>query len=103
MILRPNKDKVLSKFFLYQVLSPLIQENQIQRLSKGSASPHLNIGAMRRFRFRVPPLAEQHRIVAHLDGLHREVDALKRLQAESAAELDAVLPTVLDRVFKMGS
>ena len=29
-----------------------------------------------------------------------EVDALKRLQAEISAELDALLPAVLDRAFK---
>ncbi len=35
-----------------------------------------------------------------LDRLHAEVDALKRLQAETAAELDALLPAILDRAFK---
>jgi hypothetical protein len=29
-----------------------------------------------------------------------EVDALKRLQAETAQELDALLPGILDRAFK---
>jgi type I restriction enzyme S subunit len=29
-----------------------------------------------------------------------EMDALKRLQAETAAELDALLPAILDRAFK---
>jgi len=29
-----------------------------------------------------------------------EVDALKRLQTETAAELDALLPAILDRAFK---
>jgi hypothetical protein len=29
-----------------------------------------------------------------------EVDALKRLQAETAADLDVLLPAVLDRAFK---
>lgn len=29
-----------------------------------------------------------------------EADALKRLQAETAAELDALLPAILDRAFK---
>ena len=48
----------------------------------------------------VPPLAEQRRIVAELDALQAEVDALKRLQAETAAELDALLPAILDRAFK---
>ena len=35
-----------------------------------------------------------------LDALQAEVDAVKRLQAETAAELDALLPTILDRTFK---
>jgi type I restriction enzyme S subunit len=43
---------------------------------------------------------EQRRIVAELDALQSEVDALKRLQAETAAELDALLPAILDRAFK---
>ncbi len=48
----------------------------------------------------VPPLPEQHRIVAELDALQAEVDALKRLQAETAAALDAILPSILDKAFK---
>ena len=40
------------------------------------------------------------RIVAELDALQAEVDALKRLQAETAAELDALLPAILDKTFK---
>jgi len=54
--------------------------------------------------------SEQRRIVAELDVLQAEVDALKRLQAETAVELDALLPALLpaspglaatdDRAFK---
>jgi type I restriction enzyme S subunit len=29
-----------------------------------------------------------------------EVDALKHLQAETSAELDALLPSILDKAFK---
>jgi len=35
-----------------------------------------------------------------LRKVRAEVDALKRLQAETAAELDALLPAILDRAFK---
>ena len=35
-----------------------------------------------------------------LRKVRTEVDALKRLQAETAAELDALLPTILVRAFK---
>ncbi len=48
----------------------------------------------------VPPLPEQRRIVAELDALQSQVDALKRLQAETSTELDALLPAILDRAFK---
>jgi len=33
-------------------------------------------------------------------ALRAEVDALKRLQAETAVELDALLPTILDKACK---
>jgi len=52
------------------------------------------------FGFSHPPLPEQHRIVAYLDGLQVQVNALKRLQAETAAELDALLPSVLAKAFR---
>ncbi len=47
-----------------------------------------------------PPLPEQRRIVAYLDVLQAKVDALRRLQADTGAELDALLPAVLDKAFK---
>lgn len=38
-----------------------------------------------------------------LDKLQAKVDAVIRLQAETQAELDALLPAVLDRAFRGGS
>jgi type I restriction enzyme S subunit len=35
-----------------------------------------------------------------MDALQHEVKALKRLQTETAAELDALLPAILARAFK---
>ncbi len=52
------------------------------------------------FEISVPSLPAQLRIVAELDALQAEVDALKRLQVETAQELDALLPSILDRAFK---
>lgn len=100
MMLRPKHDLVLSRFMLNQILSPLIYTDQILSQTKGSASRHLNISSLRKFAFILPSLDEQHRIVAYLDDLQAQVDALKRLQAESAAELDALLPSVLDWAFR---
>lgn len=48
----------------------------------------------------VPPVSTQRSIVASLDDFQVKVDALKKLQAESAAELAALLPSILDKAFK---
>jgi type I restriction enzyme S subunit len=45
-------------------------------------------------------LPAQQQIVAELDMLQAQVGALKQLQSETAAELAALLPAVLDRAFK---
>jgi hypothetical protein len=45
-------------------------------------------------------LIRKDRSPSELDALQADVDALKRLQAETAAELDALLPATLDRAFK---
>ena len=38
--------------------------------------------------------------MAEVGVLQAELDALKRLQAETATELDALLPAILDGAFK---
>jgi len=45
-------------------------------------------------------LDEQRRIVAYLDNLQAQVDELTALQEATQAELDALLPSVLDRAFR---
>ena len=45
-------------------------------------------------------LDEQRRIVAYLDALQAQVNELTALQDVTQAELDALLPSVLDRAFR---
>ena len=60
----------------------------------------INQGHVASFSVPLPPLSEQRRIVSYLDELKGKVDSLMRMQAETAAEIDALLPSVLDRAFK---
>jgi uncharacterized protein (DUF2249 family) len=48
----------------------------------------------------LPPLERQPRIVAELDALQGNVDAVKVLQDHTAAELNATLSAILDKAFK---
>jgi type I restriction enzyme S subunit len=73
---------------------------QISDEKKGTGQPNLNGSKLARIKVPVAPLDQQRHIVAELDALQAEVDRLKALQAETAAELDALLPAILDRAFK---
>ncbi|MFB9951620.1 restriction endonuclease subunit S [Rhizobium puerariae] len=46
------------------------------------------------------PLDRQRALVSELDALQAKVNAVKLLQTETAAEMDAMLPAILDKAFK---
>jgi type I restriction enzyme, S subunit len=39
-------------------------------------------------------------IIVYLDDLQMKVDAVKQQQSQTSAELDALLPSILDKAFK---
>jgi type I restriction enzyme S subunit len=67
---------------------------------RGSTRSFFTQTILLKLKIPAPPLPEQRHIVAYLDNLQSKVDALKRLQTETAAELDALLPSILDKAFK---
>lgn len=100
MRLRPDKNKMLPDFLVFALNARSVRD-QIEQLGKTTAGNiGISGGNAKSFVVPVPPLSEQGRIVAELDKLQAEVDAMKRLQAQTAAELDALLPAILDRAFK---
>jgi type I restriction enzyme, S subunit len=66
----------------------------------GTAQPALSGERVKQMLIPLPPSDEQHRIVTCLDCIQAKIDVLKRLQAETSAELDALLPSILDKAFK---
>ena len=83
-------DRVLSDFFFAWLRSPHYARSIAPGRSNGV--PHISPNDVERISFSPPPVNSQRRIVAYLDNLQAKVDALKRLQAETAAELDARCP-----------
>ncbi len=98
--LRPDPKKMLPDFLVYALGSRSVRA-QIEDLGKTTAGQIGVSGAdAKSFRVPVPPVAEQRRLVAYLDGLAGQVARLQRLQTETAEELDALLPSILDKAFK---
>lgn len=98
-ICRLPKESVNPEFALWGLRGP---KGQMQLLGQryGQGKPGLNLSNIRALTLPTPPTIEQRRIVEYLDGLQTKVDDLKKLQAETAAELDALLPSILDKAFK---
>lgn len=90
-------DIVTADFLCFYFLT----EEGLEKLrdaSPGGAGRNRTLGltALGNIEVPVPPMEKQ----IWFDGLVEQVAALARLQSEAAAELDALLPSILDRVFK---
>jgi len=94
------KERVVPEFFIAAWNASATRTVIEEKAKTTSGIWKINQGHILSTRIPIPPLAEQRRIVAALDALQAEVDALKRLQAQTAAELDALLPAILDKAFK---
>jgi type I restriction enzyme S subunit len=99
-VARITPSAALDTEYLERMLQAPYVQDQILEITKSTAQPSLSMKTIRELRVLLPSREEQRRIVAYLDGLQAKVDQVKRLQAESAAELDALLPAILDRAFK---
>jgi len=91
---------VVAEYLEQALKSPALRE-QIERGASGTSTTMKNISKEKVLALRLPPfsLSEQRRILSESDALQTQVDALKRLLTETADELDALLPSILDRAF----
>jgi type I restriction enzyme, S subunit len=81
--------------------SPLGRAYMLNEKRQMTGRANVNAPKLRALPLPLPALlSEQRRIVAELHALQMQVDLLKRLQAETDAELDALLPAILDRAFR---
>lgn len=86
-----------SRFVCFHLLTPE-GLHYVGEASPGSADRNRTLSTKSLLRIPIPvPSFEQQ---LWFDGLCRQVDSLKRLQTETATELDAMLPSILDKAFK---
>lgn len=81
MIIRPFITE-LNKYIFQYLVSPFGKQ-QLFRFDNGSAQPNLSAGNVTLYVFPLPPLAEQHRIVAKVDELIALCDILKAHLADA--------------------
>ncbi|RUV79070.1 restriction endonuclease, partial [Mesorhizobium sp. M5C.F.Ca.IN.020.14.1.1] len=94
----PIADAIPGPFMVYLMLSPYFWDH-IQNNLRGIAYKGLNLGILRDLPIPLPPLAEQHRIVAKVDALLALCDRLEASLSATAGTrrrlLDALLAEAL--------
>lgn len=98
--IRPNEQRVLPEFLNSFLNSPAGQDAVQGQSRTTSGLRTLSVGRIKAILVPVPPIREQQRIVADFEHLQKQTDALKAMQAETSAELDALMPSILDRAFR---
>jgi len=100
VLLLRTKPKIMEGEFLSKIItSPLIRQ-EIYSQSTGTTVKGIASKRLKKILIPIPPLEEQHLIVQQLDKLKKQRDHLKAIQSQTTTELDALLPSILDKAFK---
>jgi type I restriction enzyme S subunit len=91
---------LISVRFLHTDLATKVSENL--RKSAGSAIPNLSTEQIKNIVLGLPPLPEQHRIVAKVDELMALCDRLEAQQADAASAHTTLVKTLLDTLTQSG-
>jgi len=95
--IRSRHDEILLDYVAHYIRA---QADRILAAGRGSTFPNFTKAQLTNWKLPLLPLPEQHRIVEYLDGVQAQVSELKRLQAESAAELERLSGAVLARALR---
>lgn len=98
--IRPYQQSVLPEFLNSFLNSPAGQDAVQGQSRTTSGLRTLSVGRIKAISVPVPPLPEQRRVVVYLDELQTITNALKALQSETSFELNALMPSILDKAFR---
>lgn len=95
MVILRNESAAVDTQFLYRLLQSHILDEQVERLTFGSAQPQLTVKAISKFFIVVPPIQEQHAIAAALSDADELLTGLERLIAKKRNLKQAAMQQLL--------
>ena len=99
VLIRPKKNRIVSKFLAYLVLSKDVQEKLLSH-SKGATVHHINMKDIRAFKiYNLSPLVEQQTIVQKLDALSSDTKKLELNYHQKINDLEELKKSVLQKAF----
>lgn len=99
--LRPNL-KILTREWLAKWLGNDSVIRAVSLNTTGSRMPRANLNHLKNLEIPLPPIEEQKRIVARVEGLMARVKEAKRLRGEAIEAAQTLLSAELSRIFEEG-
>lgn len=84
--IRPDTSIVSLKYMEFLLNSPSVRY-QINKEAKGATRPRINLSIVRNLELVIPPLTEQHRIVAKLEATFAQIDKLHQSKMSKLANI----------------
>ena len=97
---RVDETQVTPAYVVYFLDSVVCKQQIAQRLKPAIGQATINQGDIQSLEMPLPPLNEQRRIVEHLDAVQAKVEAIRRYQAETREEIEAMTGAVLERALR---
>ncbi|HEY8688656.1 MAG TPA: restriction endonuclease subunit S [Chitinophagaceae bacterium] len=99
VLIRPKKNKLISKFLAHLILSKDVQE-QLLSHSTGATVEHINMKDIRAFKiYNLSPLTEQQTIVQNLEALLTETQKLEAIYQQKINDIEELKKSVLQKAF----
>lgn len=98
--IRCNTDVIWPPYFQIMLKHLRTNGNLIDFARTTAGQYNVSLGRLRAAELPVPTLDDQQNVVAYLDDLQAKVMGLKKLQSETATELDALMPSILSKAFR---
>jgi type I restriction enzyme S subunit len=98
--IRPDPERILPEYLNAYLNSPVGQSEMREQSRTSSGLFHLSVDRIRSIKVPVPNLVDQEKVISELTDMQTQLMELNQLQTEVTAELDAVLPSILDRAFR---
>ena len=98
--IRPNPNQIMPEYLNIYLNSPSGRGQMLERSRTTSGLFNLSVGRIKELEIPLPSLAEQCRVVAEVGNLESTISPLVKLQYESAAEIDALMPSILSKAFR---
>lgn len=98
--IRFDEARIFNQFAFAALRHARLIQRQVHEQVRGATRPGFNTTLLGNVRLPLPSLEVQKQVVAWLNEVQAHVDNVRAAQDGTAAELDALLPAILDRAFK---